>query len=121
MVMNGLVKFKKPAYDLVWNRDYSLKPGTLSLNTLQGRIKVPFETKGMEQYFGGSWKFGTAKLVNKRKKYFLHIPATKEMVETSLLDIKQIVGIDMGLNFVAVSYDSNGETLFFPRRHIKDN
>ncbi len=116
----SLVKFKKPAYDLVWNRDYSLKPGIFSLNTLQGRIKVPFETKGMEQYLGGSWKFGTAKLVNKRKKYFLHIPVTKEMDETSLQDTNQIVGIDMGLNFVAVSYASNGESTFFPGRHIKD-
>ncbi len=59
-----LVRFKKPEYDLVWNRDYSLNlgAGLFSVNTLQGRIKVPFEAKGMEAYFDGSWTFGTAKL-----------------------------------------------------------
>ena len=40
--------FKKPQYDLVWNRDYSLVQGVFSVNTLDGRIKAPFDIKGME-------------------------------------------------------------------------
>lgn len=43
-----LVQFKKLEYDLVWNRDYSLTNGVFSLNTLDGRLKIRFETKGME-------------------------------------------------------------------------
>lgn len=66
------VVFKRSDYDLVWNRDYSLVQGKFSVNTLQGRIKVPFETKSMERFFDGSWFFGTAKLVNKHSKWFLH-------------------------------------------------
>jgi IS605 OrfB family transposase len=58
------VQFKKPEYDLVWNRDYSRTKQGFSINTLFGRIKVPFEIKGMEAYFDGSWTFGTAKLVH---------------------------------------------------------
>src|SRR5690554_4631496 len=45
------VVFKKPGYDLVWNRDYSLTKKLFSVNTCSGRIKVHFETKGMEAYF----------------------------------------------------------------------
>jgi putative transposase len=112
--------FKKPEYDLVWNRDYSLTQGRFSINTLSGRVKVPFETKGMEQYFDGTWSFGTAKLVNKYGKFFLHIPMTKEMPDVSEHEICQVVGIDMGINFVAVSYDSLGKSLFFNGRSIKD-
>lgn len=59
------VQFKKLELDLVWNRDYSLVNGVFSLNTLQGRISVPFEQKGMEQFFDGSWRFGTT---NETKK-----------------------------------------------------
>lgn len=114
------VQFRKPEYDLVWNRDYSLTQGLFSINTLQGRVKVPFETKGMEQYFDDSWSFGTAKLVNKYGKLFLHIPMTKEIQEPSEHTINQVVGIDMGINFVAVSYDSQGKSLFFKGRTIKD-
>lgn len=51
----SIVRFKKPEYDLVWNRDYSIVKGLFSLNTLSGRIKVPFETKGMESNFDGTW------------------------------------------------------------------
>ena len=30
--------FRKPQFDLVWNRDYSLSKDLFSVNTLQGRI-----------------------------------------------------------------------------------
>ena len=48
------VQFKKPELDLVWNREYSLGQGAFSVNTLQGRIKVPFESKGMGHYLDRS-------------------------------------------------------------------
>lgn len=34
--------FKKPQYDLVWNRDYSLTQETFSINTLEGRVKLSY-------------------------------------------------------------------------------
>ena len=114
------VQFKKPELDLVWNRDYSLGQGAFSVNTLQGRIKVPFESKGMERYLDRSWTFGTAKLVYKHGKFFLHIPMTKEMDETSLHDVVQVVGVDMGVNFLATTYDSQGHTTFVHGRSVKD-
>lgn len=69
--------FKKPQYDLVWNRDYSLTQDRFSINTLGGRVKLPYFAEGMSKYFDRSiYRFGTAKLVNKHGKYFLHIPVT---------------------------------------------
>lgn len=106
-------QFKKPEYDFVWNRDYSLTKRLFSINTLSGRVKVPFETKGIERYFDETWSFGTAKLVNKYGKFFLYIPMTKEIPETSEHSIRQVAGVDMGINFVTVSYDSQGKSLFF--------
>jgi IS605 OrfB family transposase len=113
------VVFKKPEYDLVWNRDYSLVKGLFSVNTLQGRMKVPFRQDNMEQYFDDSWEFGTAKLVYKHGKFFLHIPSTKEIKESLIQDIKNVVGIDLGINFLATSYNSSGKTTFHKGRHIK--
>jgi putative transposase len=58
----SLVRFKKPEYDLVFNRDYSIRPNQIfSVNTLDGRIQIPYETKGMEHFLDGTWKWGTAK------------------------------------------------------------
>lgn len=115
----SLVNFKNLEYDLVWNRDYSLIDGVFSINSLSGRLKIPFETKGMEKFFDGSYSFGTAKLVYKFNKYFLHIPMTKDYQGTTLFEVNKIVGIDLGINFLATTYDSDGETDFFKGRHIK--
>ncbi|WP_373229259.1 RNA-guided endonuclease TnpB family protein [Cohnella sp.] len=115
------VRFKKPEYDLVWNRDYSLTTHTFSINTLTRRMKVPFERKGMEAYFDGTWRFGTAKLVHKRDKFFLHIPMTKDVDDVSESSLHEVVGVDLGINFVATTYDSRGKCMFFRGRPIKDN
>ena len=114
-------KFKKPQLDLVWNRDYSLIQNLFSVNTLDGRIKVPFNNKGMEKYFDkNKYKFGTAKLVKDRnKKYYLHIPVTSEVDDCEVSEICNVVGIDRGINFLAVSYDSKGKSTFFDGGKIK--
>ena len=115
----NLVQFKKLEYDLVFNRDYSLKLGNFSINTLNGRLQIPYETKGMNKYFDGSYSFGTAKLVYKYKKYFLHIPMTKEYQQATPFEVNKIVGIDLGINFVATCFDSFGKTTFFSGKQIK--
>ncbi|WML33378.1 transposase [Clostridium sp. OS1-26] len=114
-----LIQFKNLEYDLVWNRDYSLTKDIFSINSLQGRLKIPYETKGMEKYFDGSYSFGTAKLVYKFNKYFLHIPMTKDYPQTTPFEVNKIVGVDLGINFLATTYDSYGKTTFYNGRHIK--
>lgn len=96
--------FKKPQYDLVWNRDYSLTQNRFSVNTLDGRVKLPYFAEGMSKYFNHTInKFGTAKLVNKHGKYFLHIPVTYNVEDSNISDICNVVGIDRGINFVAAT------------------
>lgn len=112
--------FDKPQYDLVWNRDYSLTQNCFSVNTLDGRIKLPYFAKGMSKYFDHTtYKFGTAKLVNKRGKYYLHIPVSYEVEESNISDICNVVGIDRGINFVVATYDSKHKSGFVSGRAIK--
>ena len=112
--------FKKPQYDLVWNRDYSLTQNCFSVNTLNGRVKLPYFTKGMSKYFDHTiYKFGTAKLVNKHGKYFLHIPVTYDVEESNISDICNVVGIDRGINFVVATYDSKHKSGFVSGKSIK--
>lgn len=112
--------FKKPQYDLVWNRDYSLTQNCFSVNTLNGRVKLPYFTEGMSKYFDHSiYKFGTAKLVSKHGKYFLYIPVTYDVEKSNLSDICNVVGIDRGINFVVATYDSNHTSGFVSGKTIK--
>ena len=112
--------FKKPQYDLVWNRDYSLTQNRFSVNTLNGRVKLPYFTEGMSKYFDHTiYKFGTAKLVNKHGKYFLHIPVTCNIKESNISDICNVVGIDRGINFVVATYDSKHKSGFVSGKAVK--
>ena len=112
--------FKKPQYDLVWNRDYSLTQNRFSVNTLNGRVKLPYFSEGMSKYFDHTvYKFGTAKLVNKHGKYFLHIPVTYDVKESNISDIRNVVGIDRGINFVVATYDSKHKSGFVSGKAIK--
>ena len=112
--------FKKPQYDLVWNRDYSLTQNRFSVNTLNGRVKLQYFAEGMSKYFDHTiYKFGTAKLVNKHGKYFLHIPVTYDVRESDISDICNVVGIDRGINFVVATYDSKHKSGFVSGKAIK--
>ena len=108
--------FKKTQYDSVWNRDYSLTQDRFSINTLNGRVKLSYFSDGMSKYFDHTiYKFGTAKLVNKHGKYYLHIPVTYEVEESNISDICNVVGI----NFVAATYDSKHKSGFVSGKAIK--
>ena len=113
--------FKLPQLDLVWNRDYSLdrKNDIFSVNTLKGRIKVNFYKNGFEQYFSDACRFGTARLIYKHGRFFLHIPVTYEIEELSKPNVSNIVGVDRGIRFLAASYDSSGRTIFYDGRDVK--
>ena len=113
--------FRLPQLDLVWNRDYSLnsKSNLFSVNTLNGRIKVPFCKNGFEQYFADNCKFGTAKLVNKHGMFFLHIPVTYEISELQKSEVSNVVGIDRGIRFLAATYDSKGKSVFYDGNTVK--
>ena len=113
--------FRFPQLDLVWNRDYSLnaKNDIFSVNTLNGRIRISFYKNGFEQYFSDNCKFGTAKLVNKHGKFFLHIPVTYEISELNKSEVSNVVGIDRGIRFLATTYDSKGKSVFYDGNIVK--
>ena len=112
--------FSNPQYDLVWNRDYSLTQNLFSVNTLSGRVKLPYYSGGMEKYFDHDiYSFGTAKLVKKHGKYFLHIPVTRDILEALDCDVCNVVGVDRGINFVVATYDSKHKSGFVNGRNIK--
>ena len=58
------------------DRDYSISDQSVSLNTLSGRLHISFESKGIEHWLRAGGRFGTARLIRKNRKYYLHIPVT---------------------------------------------
>ena len=112
------IEFKRPQLDLVRNRDYSYKnDGTMTLNTIHGRVVVTPTFKGFEQYFDGTWTLGTAKVLKTGKHWYLHIAVTKQ-VEQSEFKSSHVVGIDRGLRQLLTIYDEKGQTTFVNGKQI---
>jgi IS605 OrfB family transposase len=107
-----------------YNRDYTIQPEsqTLSLGTLSKRIKVPYSVGDYYRpYFDHAmWTFGSAELVPTRKGFSLHVTVKREVEEPHSVDCDAIVGVDRGMNFLAVATNQNDEAMFYKGRHIKN-
>lgn len=113
-------KYNIPQMTLSWNRDYSLNKDKFSVGTINGRIKCDYSNKGMEKYFDKSlYSFGTAKVVYKHNKFFLHISVKCELDDVQDTDICNIVGHDRGIRFLVTSYNSDGKTNFYSGNKVK--
>lgn len=114
------VLFRRPQADLVRNRDYSFVDDeqVLSINTLGKRTKCTFEGEHFSEYLDGSYDLGTAKLVELKGLWYLHIPVTKIVEDFQNEHVRHVVGIDHGLRFLTVSYDEQGKTEFVSGRKI---
>ena len=113
--------FKRPQADLVRNRDYSFVDNgqSLSINTLGKRTKCTFERKPFSKYLDGSWTLGTAKLVELKGRWYLHIPVTKAVEDFQKENVRHVVGMDRGLRFLTVSYDEQGKPNLFPGEKLR--
>ena len=120
------IAFRRPQADLVRNRDFSFAEDKergellLSLNTLAGRVRLPFAHSDYfeQKFLNGGWQFGTGKLVCMKGRWYFHISATREVQETQREDIQHVVGIDRGLRFLAATYDDKQNTAFFSGKKI---
>ena len=118
---NTLAVYKKPKLQYSYNRDYSfLKNGLVSISTIQQRIKMSFIAKGLESYFDGSWEYGTATLVKKKEKCYLHVAVKKQLPQCPADAVINIVGADVGMNYLITATDSKNRVLFVGGRHIKN-
>ena len=107
-----------------YNRDYTVQVNdqTVSIGTLTKRLKVPFLVGDHDRpYLDPSlWEFGSAELVPTRKGYFLHVVVKRAVDEPMIQDCDAVIGVDRGMNFLAVATNPNDEAMFYKGRPIKN-
>ena len=110
-----LIRFRAPQCDLVRGRDWSYTGGLLSVNTLDGRLKLRYY--GEYDFTDAESRFGTAKLVvDNQGRCFLYIPVTR-IVDVPDESVR-VVGIDRGVRKPVVAYDGT-KTTFVQGQSIK--
>ncbi|MBT1162560.1 RNA-guided endonuclease TnpB family protein [Bifidobacterium sp. SO1] len=109
-------RYTSAGYDLVWNRDYSiLSDGRFSVNTLDGRIKLRVDWSHVPEDRRRG-RYGTARLLSRNGKWLLNVPVTFTIPDAQIP--RNIMGVDLGMRFLAVSYDSYGVTSFFNGKEV---
>lgn len=114
------ITFRRKQADYLRNTNYSFTKdyGLISLNVLDERIKVDYDHYFNHLLFNFGYSLETAKLVKNCNHWFLYIPITIEVPELQDDNIRHVVGIDRGLNFIATCYDEKGKTEFINGKHV---
>jgi IS605 OrfB family transposase len=117
-----LLKFAPTNIKFSYGRDFSINHDELSITTLDGRQKYGIMNyRYAEQFFDGSWKYQASELVkHKDGRYYFHLVCEKEIEEPDITQASNFMGIDVGINHLAVTFTTNGQRKFFTGGEIKN-
>lgn len=126
------VKMKRPIYFKARNavalqggergRDFGFRSDGISVWTIDGRAKnVTFHGSPMLATYLQSWKLGDARMYISKGKVFLSVSFSKE-VEAAAKPNNAVIGVDRGINYLAVTTDGKRSQFFGGKRvkHIRD-
>lgn len=117
------VTFKRKAMRLNYPRDYGFKPNdTVSINTIHGRMGVSYKCGTYQRALLDSddWKVKSSVLtIRKDGVILLYVVVEKEIPPTSFLNKDGVVGVDVGMNFVAVTTDTTDTSRFYGGGTVK--
>lgn len=115
--------YSSPTVQYAYERDYTFqKNSQISLGTLHGRISVSYQ--GYDKHraliqLGAS--IGDAKLwYDKLKKtFYLLVSLTIEVPEPMVEQLTEVVGVDVGIRYLAVTSTSTGTASFYPGKRVR--
>lgn len=103
-------------------RDFGFRQDGISIWTIDGRSKnVTFHGSPMLASYLQDWKLGDARMFVSKGKVFLSVSFSKE-VEPAVKPNNAVIGVDRGINYLAVTTDGQRSQFFGGTRvkHIRD-
>jgi IS605 OrfB family transposase len=116
-------KFVSPTLTYNYHRDYSLKPGyQVSILTLEGRVVVSYT--GYEKHLvlmQHGAHIGAAKLWYDKphKQFYLLVTLEVEVADPIPETQQQIVGVDVGQRYLAVTAPLNNGAFFYSGKQVR--
>jgi len=116
-------KYASRTVTLNFPRDYSFKPNkTVSINTLDGRIKLSYEVYNKNLHLIASCKkIGEAKIVYQRssKAYYLMVSMELETPDIGPMTITRVSRVDVGRRYLAVETDLQNKSKFYSGKEAR--
>ncbi|HEX6477567.1 MAG TPA: transposase [Ktedonobacteraceae bacterium] len=115
--------YSSPTVQYTYERDYTLQRNQqVSLGTLNGRTTIPYQ--GYDEHLalirhGAS--IGDAKLwYDKPKKcFYLLVSLEIDVPEPTCEHLGEVVGVDVGIRYLAVTSTSTGKATFHPGKQVR--
>lgn len=117
-----LVEYKPTNITYSYGRDFSLKNHELSITTIKGRKKYeladyPHADKHLDKK---EWEYCASKLIRKNENYYFHLSIEKKIIEPDITKTTDFIGIDVGINHLAVATTTDKKNRFFCGGEIKN-
>src|SRR2546429_5107248 len=116
-------KYASPTITYNYKRDYSFKTEQqVSILTLEGRVIIPYT--GYNQHVAliqSGAEIGAAKLWydKPKKQFYLLVSLEIEKPDPIPQDHKTVVGVDVGLRYLAVTTTTTEKSHFFPGKQVR--
>lgn len=116
-------KYSSPTLQYTYQRDYSFKrEQQVSLTTLAGRITVAYQ--GYSKHvalIGHGASIGDAKLWydTRKSRFYLLVSLQVEVADPAFESHKQVVGVDVGIRYLAVTSTATGECTFYSGKQTR--
>lgn len=118
-----LLVFRPTCMTLSYKRDFDLNGYTVGITTMNAG-RMPYKLMGYdhaEEYLGGAWTYTASKVCKHRNGcYYLHLGLSKFVEELSIEKASKFMGVDVGMNYLAVVSTTDNKQAFFDGRRIKN-
>ena len=96
---------------------------TLSITTLAGRKKYKLLNYDMQRdTLDGSWRYLASKLcLHRDGSYYFHLACEKDIPDKKVTDASTFMGVDVGINCLAVASTTDKKCKFFAGGEIKNH
>ncbi|HZS79113.1 MAG TPA: transposase [Ktedonobacteraceae bacterium] len=115
--------YSSPTVQYTYKRDYTFqKDQQVSIGTLNGRISVPYQGYDKHTAFiQHEACIGDAKLWYDRpkKRFYLLVSLTIDLPDPTPAQLSEVVGVDVGIRYLAVTSTSTGRVSFHSGKRIR--
>jgi putative transposase len=108
---------------LSYKRDFTIKEDSVSITTFSSGRKT-YKIRNYDyakQYFNEPWKFAVSKVVkHDNGEYYFHLTVSQEIEEPAIEKASTFMGVDVGINYLAVASSTDKKCKFFAGGEIKN-
>src|SRR5260221_11055671 len=115
--------YSSPTVQYTYERAYTFQRNQqVSVGTLNGRISIPYQGKDSHiALIQQGASIGDAKLwYDKPKKtFYLLVSLSIDVSDPTPAQLQEVVGVDVGIRYLAVTSTSTGKTSFHPGKRVR--